>query len=118
MSKDIFNKALEHDDFYDSKTTLSAELGNLINDLPAENKIDIAKHIINKEYGENNLKKVLGFIIFIIGIVMFYLGINDIISFEISSQYVSAKLINASPGAFICLLGFFIIILAKSKIKK
>jgi hypothetical protein len=112
----IFDK--DREDKYDSQTTLSFEMGYLVNGLPPESKTMLAEKAIRGEQVQGLTKIIGGFVCIAIGIVLIFLGANNVFNFDITIGKISAKLVNATPGIFLSLLGFFIVILSGQKIKK
>jgi len=102
---------------FDDEKNLSANISPLANGMTSEDKKNVAKYAIEKEYGLQNNKLIVGIMLFIIGFVCFLLGIFDVINFNFESQYFNAKVINASPGAFFAIIGLIIILSSNGKIK-
>jgi hypothetical protein len=115
MSKTIFEK--DYDDKYDGKTTLSADLNKILDGLPQESRAGIAKDIVANEYGHSKIKTIGGFITIIVGAFFMLLGVRGVINLDIAVGKITAKLINASPGVFVALIGLIIVLRSGSKPK-
>ena len=112
----IFEK--DYEDKYDSETTLSVELSELVKGLPPESIFKLAEKVIKGEQLQCWVKIWGGFVCIIAGIIIIFLGANNVFNFDITIANISAKLVNTTPGAFLSFLGFLIVVFSKQKIKK
>lgn len=108
----------EKEDIFSDKGNLSVEMGKLAENLDTSDKKELLKFLGGKEFSVTLVKTGIGFICIVVGVVLIFLGINGAIDFNIEAKGFIAKLVNGSPGIFLVLIGFLIIILSNFTIKK
>ena len=107
----------ENPDFDDDKN-LSVSMTPFTNRMSSEDAKKVANNAINKEFRQKTKIFWAGVITILIGVVLFILGVNDIINLNLKIGNISAELINASPGVLFVIIGFLLIFSSDVKIKK
>lgn len=88
------------------------------NRMSSEDAKEIANNAIDKEFRQKTKKYWAGVSSIIVGVILFILGITDIINFNLKIGNLSAELIDVSPGAFLVIVGFLLIFFSDVKIEK
>ncbi|MDR2211694.1 MAG: hypothetical protein LBO65_09575 [Spirochaetaceae bacterium] len=104
---------------FDKKNALSAAISKSIDTIsdPVIRE-NIIINIVNKEFIISLIKIVIGAIGFFIGICWLYKGITGQINLEISSEFISAKIINGSPGLALIIISIIFMSVTGINIKK
>jgi hypothetical protein len=81
------------------------------------NSSDNNKVAINNQTAITRLVVVLGFLVIVIGSYLSYCGLSNKLNWNFSFLGINSNLVNATPGALLCVIGLVIIVIALKNFK-